>query len=107
TAARGPDLVSDVGCADPRGAPADAFFEWSYRSDSLDWRQDTPEKANFGYAGWTAAGKLADGFTVAPGGVRARKLGAGRVRVTFPGLSYGPGGPDAPRTFDHSHAAAV
>ena len=53
----------------------------------LKW-QDTPEKANFGYASWSASGKLEGGFTVAPGGVGARKLGPGKVRVTFPGLSY-------------------
>ena len=32
------DLVGTVDCVDPKGAPVDSEFSWSYRADSYDYR---------------------------------------------------------------------
>src|SRR5262249_32956264 len=47
---RGEDLLSNIRCVDPRGAPRSSEFSWSYRADSLDHVQYAAYRANFGYA---------------------------------------------------------
>jgi hypothetical protein len=81
------DLVSSVGCVDPRGAPVDSEFSWSYRADSFDFVQFTVLPKNFGYAQVFADGKLGSFFMPVPGaGAVTQRTGTGLYTIKFPRL---------------------
>jgi len=89
------DVVSTVGCVDPRGARVDSEFSWSYRADSLEFVQFTTMPANFAYAQVMPDLQVGSYFNPAKGGaVTATQAGTGPVKVKFAGLGTGNGGID-------------
>lgn len=95
------DLLSTVACVDPRGAPVDSAFSWSYRADSLAHPQRTPYRASFAYAHVRAGGRLGSWFVARPGArPRIERRGAGAYRVTFAPIGFSTGG------FEHTAGPA-
>src|SRR5256885_10683576 len=89
------DLVSTVGCVDPKDARVDSEFSWSYRADSLDFVQFTTMPVNFAYAQVMPDLQLGAYFNPAKGGaVTATQAGTGPIKVKFTGLGTASGGID-------------
>ncbi len=81
------DLIGSVSCVDPKGAPTDSEFSWSYRADSYDYVQFTVLPKNFAYAQVFADGKMGSVFSPIPGaGAQVEHVERGRFKVKFPRL---------------------